>query len=231
MATLRTLEEIAREGARQMLQAALEAEVEEHLARHRHLVHEDGRRMGWCETAASRRARSPVASAPSPYGDRGWMTGRWRASARNGFPAASSPKFMRRAPRIDALVPVLYRKGISTDDFPAALEAILGPAAKGLSAATVVRLKEIWTQEYSEWCRRDLSAKRYGYVWADGGYSPSPAGGRAVLPAGGDRRRFVRQQGVTGRRGRLSGEHAILAGAAAGPALPRPPAGPGPGRL
>lgn len=68
------------------------------------------------------------------------------------------------------LVPALYLKGISTDDFPAALEAILGPNAKGLSATTVVRLKEVWADEYEAWSKRDLSGKRYVYLWADGVY-------------------------------------------------------------
>jgi transposase-like protein len=77
---------------------------------------------------------------------------------------------MRRSPSIDTLVPVLYLKGISSDDFPTALEAILGPQAKGLSASTVVRLKDIWTEEYEEWSKRDLTGKRYVYVWADGVY-------------------------------------------------------------
>jgi transposase-like protein len=77
---------------------------------------------------------------------------------------------MRRAPSIDALVPVLYLKGISTDDFLEALQAIPGPGAQGLSTTTVVRLKEVWTQEYEEWSKRDLSDKRYVYVWADGVY-------------------------------------------------------------
>ncbi len=67
-------------------------------------------------------------------------------------------------------MPALYLKGISTDDFPTALEAILGPNAKGLSATTVVRLKEVWADGYEAWSKRDLSGKRYVYLWADGVY-------------------------------------------------------------
>ncbi len=92
------------------------------------------------------------------------------ALGKERFTSRILPKFMRRSPSIDTLVPVLYLKGISTDDFPAELEAILGPQAKGLSASTVVRLKEIWTEEYEEWSKRDLSGKHYVYVWADGVY-------------------------------------------------------------
>jgi len=75
---------------------------------------------------------------------------------------------MRRAPSIDNLIPVLYLKGISTNEFQTALSSILGEGAKGLSAATVVRLKQIWETEYKTWSKRDLSGKRYVYIWADG---------------------------------------------------------------
>lgn len=86
------------------------------------------------------------------------------------FTSRILPPFMRRATSIDTLVPVPYLKGISTDDFPIALEAILGPQAKDSSAITVVRLKKSRTEEYGEWSKRDLSGKRYVYVWADGVY-------------------------------------------------------------
>ena len=66
------------------------------------------------------------------------------------------------------LIPVLYLKGISTDDFAAALAALLGPDAGGLSGSTVARLKEASVEEHAGWSKRDLSAKRYVYVWADG---------------------------------------------------------------
>ena len=69
---------------------------------------------------------------------------------------------------MDSLIPVLYLKGVSTGDFSKALQAILGEGAPGLSANSVVRLKAVWEQEYREWTRRDLSRKRYVYLWADG---------------------------------------------------------------
>ena len=77
---------------------------------------------------------------------------------------------MRRAPSIDALIPALYLKGVSTSSFPEALSAILGENAVGLSPANIVRLKQIWDEEYREWKHRDLSDKHYVYVWADGIY-------------------------------------------------------------
>ncbi len=75
---------------------------------------------------------------------------------------------MRRVPSVDALIPCLYLKGISTGDFSEALEGILGAQAAGLSATNIVRLKETWKREYEEWRRRDLSDKHYVYIWADG---------------------------------------------------------------
>ena len=77
---------------------------------------------------------------------------------------------MRRVPSVDALIPALYLKGISTGDFSEALTAILGEGASGLSATNIVRLKSSWETDYKEWSQRDLSAKRYVYWWADGVY-------------------------------------------------------------
>ena len=68
------------------------------------------------------------------------------------------------------LIPILYLKGISTGDFEEALGALLGKDAGGLSASTIARLKEAWIDEHARWHDRDLSAKQYVYVWADGIY-------------------------------------------------------------
>ena len=77
---------------------------------------------------------------------------------------------MRRTPSVDALIPALYLKGISTGDFTEALAAILGKKASGLSATNIVRLKAGWEADYKAWSQRDLSKKRYVYWWADGVY-------------------------------------------------------------
>lgn len=167
--TMGALEIIVREGARKMLQAALEAEIEEHLSRFKHLIDEDGKRLvvrnGVMPERTVLTGVGPIPITRPRVDDRA-LDG----MGKERFTSRILPPFMRRAPSIDTLVPVLYLKGISTDDFPTALEAILGPQAKGLSASTVVRLKEIWTEEYGEWSKRDLSGKRYVYVWADGVY-------------------------------------------------------------
>jgi len=167
--TMGALEIIVREGARKMLQAALEAEIEEHLSRFKNLVDEEGKhlvvRNGVMPERTVLTGAGPIPITRPRVDDRALD-----AMGEQRFTSRILPPFMRRAPSIDTLVPVLYLKGISTDDFPTALEAILGPQAKGLSASTVVRLKEIWTEEYAEWSKRDLSGKRYVYVWADGVY-------------------------------------------------------------
>jgi transposase-like protein len=86
------------------------------------------------------------------------------------FSSAILPKYLRRVPSLDALIPALYLRGISTGDFTEALSSILGPNAAGLSAANIVRLKEGWQAEYEQWSRRDFNQKRYVYWWADGVY-------------------------------------------------------------
>jgi len=80
------------------------------------------------------------------------------------------PPYARRSKSLEVLIPILYLKGISTGDFYEALAALLGKDAPGLSAATISRLKEAWTDEHDRWKRRDLSTRRYVYVWADGIY-------------------------------------------------------------
>ncbi|MCP4571490.1 MAG: hypothetical protein GY838_03995 [bacterium] len=84
------------------------------------------------------------------------------------FTSAILPPYLRRTKAIDELVPWLYLKGISTGDFPDALQALLGPGVEGLSATNICRLKRVWEDEWKAWSRRDLTDKTYVYVWADG---------------------------------------------------------------
>ena len=86
------------------------------------------------------------------------------------FTSAILPPYLRRAKSIEELLPWLYLKGISTGDFTEALAALLGPDAPGLSASTITRLKDVWQGELARWEKRDLSARRYLYFWADGIY-------------------------------------------------------------
>ena len=80
------------------------------------------------------------------------------------------PRWARRSRSLDALLPVLYLRGISTGDFQEALAAILGPDAPNLSPGVISRLTAGWEKEYERWQRRDLAARRYVYIWADGVY-------------------------------------------------------------
>lgn len=157
------LEDVLREGARQMLQAAIEGEVVEYVAAHQGVRDADGRRLvvrnGYLPERDLVTGIGPVKVRQPRVHDR---------RPEEKFTSKILPPFMRRVPSLDALIPCLYLKGISTGDLAEALEAILGPQAKGLSATNVVRLKEGWKQDYEAWRQRDLSGKHYVYIWVDG---------------------------------------------------------------
>jgi transposase-like protein len=85
-------------------------------------------------------------------------------------PIRFTSAILRRTKNLERLLPWLYRKGVSTGQFAEALAALLGPETPGLSAATVRRLTEAWQEERAGWQRRDLSARCYVYIWADGVY-------------------------------------------------------------
>lgn len=159
------LEEIIREGARKLLQSAIENEVRAYVDLFKELKDEKGRRI------VVRNGSLPERSLLTGIGPIPVRQSRVR-DKREGemFTSAILPRYMRRIPSLDNLIPTLYLKGISTGDFTEALEAILGENAKGLSASTVVRLKKQWEQEYREWTKRDLTGRRYIYFWADGIY-------------------------------------------------------------
>src|SRR5665811_2443527 len=82
------------------------------------------------------------------------------------FSPSILPPYMRRSKSIETLLPILYLKGISTGDFSEALAALLGKDAAGFSASAIGRLKEGWLDEHTAWQKRELSAKRYVYIWA-----------------------------------------------------------------
>jgi len=159
------LDRLIREGARKMLQSALDNEVAEFIERMKSRRTEEGLRE------IVRNGHSPERDIISGAGPLRIKQPRVRdRKSETRFSSRILPPFMRRVPSVDALIPVLYLKGISTGDFSEALEAILGPNAAGLSATNIVRLKEGWKAEYEAWAVRDLSNKRYVYWWADGIY-------------------------------------------------------------
>jgi putative transposase len=158
------LEELLSEGARKLLQAAIENEVIEYLQAHRESKSDSGQR------AVVRNGHHPQRELVTGVGPVKILQPRVRHRDGKKFSSAILPPYLRRTPSIDALIPALYLKGISTGDFTEVLTAILGERASGLSATNVVRLKAGWEEDYKVWCRRDLSQKRYVYWWADGIY-------------------------------------------------------------
>jgi transposase-like protein len=161
-----SMDEVLRDGARRMLQKAIEAEADDYIARHAQMCDaENGRRL------VVRNGRLPGREILSGIGPINIEQPRVR-DRRDGmkFTSAILPPYLRRTPNLEALIPTLYLKGVSTNDFPEALASILGEGARGLSASTIVRLKESWEKEYEAWQKRDLTGKRYVYFWADGVY-------------------------------------------------------------
>ena len=148
-----------------MLQSAIETEVAAYVEGHAHRLDGDGHRQ------VVRNGHLPTRELQSGAGSIPVTQPRVR-DKRPGerFTSKILPPYLRRAPSMEALIPLLYLKGVSTNDMGEALAAILGDQARGLSPSTITRLKEAWQGEYTEWARRDLAGKRYVYLWADGIY-------------------------------------------------------------
>ena len=160
------LEEIARRGAQKMLQMALENEIQEYIDTHSNLVDENNKRI------VVRNGYLPERGIVSGIGSISIKQPRARIRNKDmqeeTFTSRILPRYLRRIPSIDNLIPVLYLKGISTNDFSTALSSILGEGVQGLSPANIVRLKKSWEDDYNKWAKRDLSSKEYVYFWVDG---------------------------------------------------------------
>jgi putative transposase len=161
-----TLDELAREGARRMIAAALEAEVAEYVEALRHHRDENGHALvvrngrSHHERTVQMGAGSVKIRAPRVNDRRPDRT----------FSSKILPPYMRRSPRLEEAVPALYLRGLSTGDFSEALEVLLGSEASGFSATTITRLLSVWQEEYKAWRKRSLAGKEYVYIWADGVY-------------------------------------------------------------
>jgi transposase-like protein len=150
-----------------MLQAAINAEVQQFLSVHGSKTDENGKRL------VVRNGHLPLREVKTGAGSLEIQQPRVRdndpdKSQRVQFTPSIVPQYMRRSPSLEELIPVLYLLGVSTGDFSEALEALLGGKPEGFSADTVVRLKKKWIGEHEEWSRRSLDGKHYVYVWADG---------------------------------------------------------------
>ena len=159
-----SLDELARQGARRMIAAALELEAEQYVQALRHLRDDQGHALV-VRNGASHHERAVQLGAGSIKIQTPRVNDR-RLDYR--FTSKILPPYMRRSPRLDEALPVLYLRGLSTGDFSEALEALLGPEATGFSATTITRLLKTWQSDYQAWRKRSLEGKEYVYVWADG---------------------------------------------------------------
>jgi transposase-like protein len=160
------LDEILHAGAQRMLAEALMAEVEAYIQARAGARDDEGRRL------VVRNGYLPEREIVSPVGRVTVQQPRVRdhrgADEVEKFTSSILPRYMRRSPKLDELIPWLYLRGVSTSDMLPALEALVGPTAKGLSASTVTRLTEQWTAEWDQWRKRELTGREYVYIWADG---------------------------------------------------------------
>jgi len=161
------LTDLLRKGARDLLQAAVEAERDAFLAKFAARRTSDGRAAvvgsGYHPERAVQTGIGPV-TVKVP-----------KVRAKDGKPvtfrSALVPPYVRKAKCLEAALPWLYLKGISTGEMGAALKMLLGPEATGFSAKTISRMKSQWATEYDDWRKTDLGRDEWVYVWADGIYS------------------------------------------------------------
>ena len=167
MAISATLDDLARVGAQRLIAAALQVEVDEYLARFR------GERdaMGHARVVRNGTARArPILTGVGPLTIAAPRVNDQRVcnGVRQKFTSAILPPYVRRSPRVESVLPLLYLHGLSSGDFREALPALLGPEAAGLSSSAILRLTKTWTAEYEAFRRRDLADRDYVYLWADG---------------------------------------------------------------
>jgi len=161
------LTELLRAGAQQLIHQAVEAELQELLTEHSERRTADGKasvvRNGYLPKRELQTGIGPV-TVQIP-----------KVRAKSGEPvtfrSALVPPYVRKTKSLEAALPWLYLKGVSSGEMGEALKVLVGPDADGLSASTVSRLKQVWAQEYQSWCEGHLDKDRWVYVWADGVYS------------------------------------------------------------
>ncbi len=166
------LTEVLRRGAKKLIAEAVQAELEELLGEYEDQRDGQGRqrlvRHGYLPKREIQTGIGGIEVRIPRIKDRG--TGE-QSEEGVRFRSSLVPPYLRRSKKVEELLPLLYLKGISTGDFSEALSALLGPDAPGLSPKTISRLKQKWMGEYEQWRQRDLSKKRYAYVWVDGIYA------------------------------------------------------------
>lgn len=165
--TTDALTQLLKSGAQKMLQVAIEAEVQEFMLQFQERLLDDGR------SAVVRNGYQPERDLQTGIGPVTIKVPKVRS--RDGEPvtfrSALVPPYVRKTKSLEAALPWLYLKGVSTGEMSEALEVLVGPEAKGLSASTVSRLKQQWAEEYQDWNRRSLDKQTWVYLWADGIHS------------------------------------------------------------
>lgn len=157
------MERRLREGVQSYFQKILEDEASQYVSELNTELDKHGHRL------VKRNGYMPKRRLTTTLGPISFRQPRVRDS-REGhkFTSRILPPYLRKAPCLENLIPALYLRGISMNDFPEALESILGPNCKGLSPKSIERLKSGWVQEYEQWRKRELKDKVYSYIWADG---------------------------------------------------------------
>ena len=165
--TVDLLTDLLKTGAQRLLLQAVEAELESFLDQYRGQRTEDGK------AAVVRNGHLPERSLQTGLGPITVKVPKVRS--RTGEPvtfhSALVPPYVRKTKTLEAALPWLYLKGISSGEMGAALKVLVGPEAEGLSASTVSRLKQAWAQEYKDWNCKSLAEDKWVYIWADGIYS------------------------------------------------------------
>jgi transposase-like protein len=159
-----SLDELAQRGAQRMLALALQAEVDEYIGRH------EGERDKSGHALVVRNGHSRERTIQCGAGELKMQAPRvYDKRLGHRFTSSILPPYMRKSPRLEEAVPILYLRGLSTGDFGPALSALLGEEAiSGFSPTTVTRLLSVWQDEYKAWRKRSLVSKNYVYLWADG---------------------------------------------------------------
>ena len=171
------LQQVLKQGAQELLAKAIEVEVQQLLATNQSLLTEDGK------AGLVRNGYLPERTIQTGLGDIDVKVPKVRDRTGGGikFNSLLVPPYLKRSQTVEEFLPWLYLRGISTGDFSESLKHLLGEQAKGLSAGTISRLKSGWEDDFNVWQKRDLSKKRYVYVWADGVYCNVRMGDKICL--------------------------------------------------
>ena len=162
-----SLTELLKSGARQLIEQAVEAELTEFMEQFSSRLLDNGK------SAVVRNGHLPAREIQTGIGPVTVKIPKIRA--KDGRPvtfrSALVPPYVRKTASLEAAIPWLYLKGVSSGEMSSALEVLVGAEARGLSASTVSRLKQVWAEDYKTWCQKRVDQDQWVYVWADGIYS------------------------------------------------------------